>query len=226
MDLSDQPIRAQIIANPDIVVRGTAAASSQDLPRFHDSFGQVPTRTALTGFVASQQQFQHMEQALRGHGFDQHARSMRTPANITVTPMQYSGAPAAGWPHSGAPLALPASTWGAVGPVVLSLQHRQPQGAAPSPDGAAALVGGVGQAAAATAAAAAAAAAAAEEGQDETRQERRRRLGRSRIAINRDKETAQEAALRKQKEAERSKRRRREAKEAKGAAASASRGGS
>ena len=97
-----------------------------------------------------------MEQALQGHGFDQHARSMRTPANITATPMQYSGAPVAGL-YSGAPLALPASTWGAVGPVVLNLQLRQPQGAAPSPDGAATLVGGAGQAAAATAAAAAAA---------------------------------------------------------------------
>ena len=215
---------AQISANPGIVVRGTAAASSQDLSRFHEAFGQVPTRTALTGFVATQQQFQHMEQALQGHGFDQHARSMRTPANITVTPMQYSGAPTAGRPYSGAPLALPASTWGAVGPVVLNLQHRQPQGAAPSPDGAAALVGGAGQAAAASAAAAAAAG----EGQDETRQERRRRLDRSRYAINRDNEAPQEAALRKQREAERSKRRRREAKEAEaeGSAASASRGGS
>ena len=103
---------AQIAANPDIVVRGTAAASSQDLSRFHEAFGQVPKRTALTGFVATQQQFQHMEQALQGHGYDQHARSMRTPANITVTPMQYSGAPTAGRPYSGAPLALPASTWG------------------------------------------------------------------------------------------------------------------
>jgi hypothetical protein len=215
---------AQTEANPDIVVRGTAAASSQVLSRFHEAFGQVPTRTALTGFVATQQQFQHMEQALQGHGFDQHARSMRTPANITVTPMQYSGAPTAGRPYSGAPLALPASTWGAVGPVVLNLQHRQPQGAAPSPDGAAALVGGAGQAAAASAAAAAAAG----EGQDETRQERRRRLDRSRCAINRDNEAPQEAALRKQREAERSKRRRREAKEAEAerSAASASRGGS
>ena len=214
---------AQIAANPGIVVRGTAAASSQDLSRFHEAFGQVPTRTALTGFVATQQQFQHMEQALQGHGFDQHARSMRTPANITVTLMRYSGAPTAGRPYSGAPLALPASTWGAVGPVVLNLQHRQPQGAAPSPDGAAALVGGAGHAAAASAAAAAAG-----EGQDETRQERRRRLDRSRYAINRDNEAPQEAALRKQGEAERSKRRRREAKEAEaeGSAASASRGGS
>ena len=209
---------AQIAANRDIVVRGTAAASSQDLSRFHEAFGQVPTRTALTGFVATQQQFQHMEQALQGHGYDQHARSMRTPANFTVTPMQYSGAPTAGRPYSGAPL-----EW-AVGPVVLYLQHRQPQGAAPSPDGAAALVGGAGHAAAALAAAAAG------EGQDETRQERRRRLDRSRYAINRDKrnqvETSQGAVLRKQKEAERSKKRRREAKEAEGAAASASRGGS
>ena len=115
---------AQIAANPGIVVRGTAAASSQDLSRFHEAFGQVPTRTALTGFVATQQQRQHMDQSLREHGFDQHARSMRTP-RVTVTPIQYSGAAAAG-PYSGAPLALPASTWGAIGPVVLNMQHRQP----------------------------------------------------------------------------------------------------
>ena len=217
-DLTNQPIRAAVAANPDIVVLGTAAASTKDVSRFHDATGQVSTRTALTGFVATQQQRQHMDQSLREHGFDQHARSMRTPASVTVTPIQYSGAAAAG-PYSGAPLALPASTWGAIGPVVLNMQHRQPQGAAPSLNGAAALVEGAGQAAVAT----------AEAGPKETPQERDRRLARSRSAINRDKKRNQvenpgEAKRRREKEAERGRRRRREAKEAKEEApASASR---
>ena len=93
---------------------------------------------------------------------------------------------------------------------ICSTGSRQPQGAAPSLNGAAALVEGAGQAAVAT----------AEAGPKETPQERDRRLARSRSAINRDKKRNQvenpgEAKRRREKEAERGRRRRREAKKAK-----------